>query len=171
MGTYIRRLMQRWRMWKFEGFYYKNGVLKTSPYSLFRLVWLIDDALLDDYRPSKGVLISFVTGFTDSTHLLEWLYKFNNSMNLGIPVPSELGLILLSQRTVTLESFLVNSVGGTISASALHIELIYQLNELLLIFGSMPECNKKEHYRRRINILYPSVTPVIEGLFKAALIK
>lgn len=165
----LRRLFQRYRVWRFKGLYYRYNTLRASPYSLLRLAVDIDKELLKFYTPDIGQQIVLNTGFLHAEDALNWINVFIANIEEAIPVSDRVTMVLHSQRQTTLENFLTNSHGGTLTPDELYEPLLLSLRKLFDVYHSFPSSHQKSHYTRRIELLCPNLTSILEGLLLVAL--
>lgn len=170
LGIFIRLLFQSFRNWIYVGIHCPPTMMASENiHTVHRLAFNIDNQLLKTYTPYKGKRISIVTGFRNVPETLQWLEDFTERLRNNRPITEPLTLVCTHQPTITMEDYLVNSNGGTITPDRAHYAILESLTALIEVYNTAPEDRNRLHYDRRIRLLFPNIVNILEGLSQIAL--
>lgn len=171
MKVWWHLLVLRFRLWLVqkewgEGWY--NTPI--TPERLWQVAYITDSFLLERVTEKQLETVNCSIRFRHAGQIFDWLSYVSGRMSRLESLEDSRMYPLQDRYIVDLDTFLVNSHGGTIPLTAFQSALKKSLDELCIAFDSVKDDGLKNHYTRKLQRLNQDIFNVQEGMLKASML-
>lgn len=167
LRRYLTQLYIRYQLWRLRSVYGDTEWVASLPLIL-TLSRLLPSSLLIQYTYAMGRQIPIKTGFDNCEYTLEWLSGVAKLIETKSYIPDSYLLPFLDSTTDSLDVYLTNNIGGSVSPDVYCERLVQRLSRISdALEGYDP--HYRDYYLRKLKQPINDLFVILEGLLIVAL--
>ena len=163
----LTQLYIRYQLWRLRRVYGYTEWVASLPLIL-TLTRLLPSSLLMHYTHTLGRQIPITVCFSDCAYTLDWLSGIAKIIETKRYVPDSYLLPFLDTKTDSLDVYLTNRVGGSVSPDLYCARLHQQLNRIDAALAAH-DTHYRDYYLRKLRQPINDLFVILEGLLIVAL--